>query len=522
MTMSTEEFYINGQCVDPSEFYTPAEMPVDPSLECNDGYCGLPSHSQDSFVKITPQSPSHLGRNLAIAGGTAVVVAGVIFVPEVTIPALLLGVAGCGSSPDHPDTPMPFPQGGDQNRANEQDENREEEESVRPGNTNQPPQENPPAEECVPDLCEDGVIDDDRSDGEHAPCIAFEEVHVEEGLVSSMPHNSFSIADFNSDGSPDIFILNDGSPNKVFRRDTENYTEVSAEAGLNFGGDSQDAAWADYDGDGDRDLLLVGTDGSELYQNDSGRFTLLADPLGIHDPSPGKKALWISGGFLLGTEDGTWFYHYEGENRFQEMSRTVGLDDPGDAVAIEPADYDGDGDQDIYIANTVPPNRLFQNQGDHFTPAGIIDMPTDSCPTDAAWVRTAPDLLPSLYVPNYCGGNSFLINQQDSTFVERAGALGVRDPGQTTTVAAGDISGDGKPALFLGRWQQENLVYIPRADGTGYSEAATPLGMATNGMTVGAQWFDYDNDGKLDLLVMMADGTLELHRNTSRTVRVCP
>lgn len=91
---------------------------------------------------------------------------------------------------------------------------------------------------------------------------------------------------------------------------------------------------------------------------------------------------------------------------------------------------------------------------------------------------------------NFCGGNQFFINNQDGTFVERAGVLGVRNPGQTTVVAGGDFLNEATPAIFLGRWNIQNLLYVPVFDEEGsvsrYRETALPLGMATSGQTLAA------------------------------------
>ncbi|MDO8519325.1 MAG: VCBS repeat-containing protein [Deltaproteobacteria bacterium] len=505
--MAIESTNLINEC-DPEGFYLDyLQEPEKPSVK---------KLSRSAVQKDNYKEENNLGRDLLVAG---VVTVGVIFAPEITIPLLLVA---CGSAGE-PDEPIPLPPG--TGSSSESDE-REEEESLCPHENAEPEMEDPPAE-CVPDFC-GGIIDEERGNEEVSPCYEFEEVQDEEDLVSEIPHSGFSIADIDDDGFSDIFVLNNGNANQVFKRDSGNYAEVSAEIGLDFGGDSQDAAWADYDADGDLDLLLVGEEGSNLYQNTDGYFDLLSEPFGIHDPSPGKKAVWLGGGFLLGTINGTRYYRYDGDHHFTESAQSSGLDDPGDAVSIDLADFDGDGDQDIHVANStsfdagLSPNRFFQNNGVRFDPRSDLDVSDENCPTDAAWIQTGPGLFPSLYLANYCGGNSFFINQQNGTFVESAGALGVRDPGQTMAVAAADITGDGRHAIFLGRWEQENLIYFPNADGTGYWEAATPLGMNDSGMTLSAEWFDYDNDGLLDLLTIGADGALKLYGNRSHEVLICP
>lgn len=429
----------------------------------------------------------------------------------------VFSLAGCGASLGaNPDDPPAFPDA-----------------DYEIGTDGGPPADVMNAEpdtepECVPDSCNPGVIDPDRSYEDQGVCLSFNEVHTEEGLVSSVPHNGVSVVDYNQDGLPDIFLLNNGSPNQLFQNTGNGFRNVTLQTGLNRGGNSQDAAWADYDSDGDLDLFLAGSDGSELYKNEDGFFNLLEGTLGIHNQEAGKKAAWLGSGFLLGTENGTRFYRYEGNDEFVEASTEIGLDDPGDASAIAVADYDGDGHDDVYAANIAGQNRLFRNLGNGTYESVETETGTEGSgsSTDAKWVSVNGEALPSLYVTDFYVGNQLLINQQNGTFIEEAGPLGIRDPGQTTVSAWGDFINEGAPALFLGRWDQQNLVYVPviNDDGeiTGYRETALPLGMATEARTIGAVWFDYDNDELLDLLVVTADGGIELHRNKTREVRLCP
>ena len=532
--MAGENFSIADRSIDLGELYTPGALEIPSPFKPKDLGEGVLS-PRDYYQECGIETPlvsfaKNYAGDLATAGGVAAITAGVILATKITIPALIL--AACGSAPpkDHSDKPLPFPEEPDYRaETSEETERREEEESLRPRSQNpQVPSAGPsmsadagpvtPAqeEECVPDDCE-GVIDYERASGDQAPCFSFEEVHAEAGLTSTVPHNGFSIADVDGNGSPDILVLNNGGPNQLFGKNGETFAEISAQVGLNIGGDTQDAAWADYDGDGDPDVLLVGAQGSRLYKNNGGHFELLAAPLGINDPERGTKAVWIGGGFLLGTENGTRFYHYNGGDQFSEISRQAGLDDPGEAVSIKVADHDGNGTEDIFVANMASPNRFFSNRGDGTYSAEIWETPSRRyCPTDSAWVKTAPELPPSLYITNFCGGSYFYTHQPEG-FLDAAGRLGVREPEQSSTIAAGDFFNEGHPALFLGRQYRENLVFIPKAGGADYWESATPLGMATTGLTLGAQWFDENGDGSPDLLVMMEDGAMELHRNTSRS-----
>lgn len=336
--------------------------------------------------------------------------------------------------------------------------------------------------------------------------------------------------DYNQDGLEDLFFLNSGASNQMFENTEGNFVDVTDSTGLGADGDSIDAAWNDYDSDGDLDLLLVGSNGSELYANNSGTFEPVPESEGIHDANSGRAASWLDNGALLLTENGTRFYRYEGGNQFTLATDDVHLDDPGDGSAIASADYDGDGLTDVYVANNTGVNRLFQNKGDgtylSTEDAVGISLYENTGSTDAQWVQFIGESLPSLYVANWNGVNQLYQNNQNSTFTDVAASLSINDAGQTTTVAWGDFLNEGKPSLFLGRWQQNSLLYVPVYDKSGkvidYYETAHPVEMDTIGMTIGSHWLDYDNDGDLDLVVVMKDGGEKLFTNNTSQVTLCP
>ena len=133
-----------------------------------------------------------------------------------------------------------------------------------------------------------------------------------------------------------------------------------------------------------------------------------------------------------------------------------------------------------------------------------------------------------IYVANDAGHNQLWINQQDNTFVDEAlirgcacnidgfaeGSMGVD---------AADIDGDGDEDLVMGHWAEEtNTVYLNLGDG--FFEDATDqfkLGGPSLGYTAfGTAWFDYDNDGWLDLF--MANGATNFVETRQRVGETYP
>lgn len=423
--------------------------------------------------------------------------------------ALTFACSAAGHRTLDPDKPMPFPSEG-------YDLGTDMSKPVSPPDMG--------ADACVPELCE-GVIDYDRSDGVTAACLSFAEVQEEVGLTNSETHWGLSAADYNGDSRTDLLILNEGDSNLLYQNGEGGFTDVAGVVNLETDSNtSRDAAWGDWEGDGDLDLFLAGG-WSRFLLNGGSSFSSFSAPLSGQE---GRAAVWIGARVLLSTENGTRFYEFDEDGSATDRAADFNLFDPGEGSRIVTADYDGDGREDIYIANITGQNRL-SRQRDDGTFEWVeeeIELTAPGNSTDADWVSHQGEVLPSLYVSSWDGGNYFFVNQQDGTFEEQSAALGIRDAGKTTVAAWGDFLNEGRPSLYLGRDGEQNLLYVPILVGDGrtvsrYRETATPLGMALTGITMGAAWLDYNLDGLLDLAVVTYEGAINLFENRTRNVRFC-
>ncbi len=265
----------------------------------------------------------------------------------------------------------------------------------------------------------------------------------------------------------------------------------------------------DYDGDGWMDIYLV-----------NGHWKKgLSDP--ELDASERKK--------LAGVTD--HLYRNRGDGTFEDVTVQAGLNRVGYGMGIISADYDGDGDPDLYVTN-YGPNFLYRNNGDGTfsevaTRAGVGD-PDFS--VGAVFLDYNRDGRLDLYVGNYVTydpdyrlyyapdgfpGPLAYTGQQDRLFrgnadgsftdVTKAAGLVIKPAGRAMGVAAVDSDNDGLLDLFVSNDAMENFLLHNKGDGTfenrafGGGVAFGENGDATAAM--GIDVVDYDGDGRLDLFV---------------------
>ena len=274
------------------------------------------------------------------------------------------------------------------------------------------------------------------------------------------------------------------------------------------------AAFFDYDGDGDADLYV--TDGStfdgmtrglkptnRLYRNDRGTFTDVTVQSGSGDTS------WSMGSVVADYDndgdDDLYVTNYGpnklyrnrgGSKGFDEVSTQAGVGDGRWGTGCTFGDYDLDGDVDLYVAN-------------------YIDFSVD-------YQSTIPCEWKNLEV--YCGPRGLLPardvlyrNDGDGTFVDRTAAMGFDKALYEMGATFADFDDDGWPDLFVANDTTPNLLYH-NSSGV-FEETALMAGVAYNGEGViqgcmGVALGDYDNDSLLDIFVAnFADEFNTLYRN---------
>jgi enediyne biosynthesis protein E4 len=350
-------------------------------------------------------------------------------------------------------------------------------------------------------------------------------------------------ADYDNDGWLDLAIANEAgpltmtdaeraaSPARVTlyqNRGDGTFLDVTTRAGIDLRAWAMAVAWADYDNDGHRDLLVTTYGTNHLFHNEGdGTFTERSVVSGIAGP----RGFWTGAAWGDYDRDGYLDLYITGYVRY-ERPRVTGTEkyDVENPASINPSSFRPER------------NLLYHNNRDGtFTEvarhAGVVD--TLGRGLAAAWVDFDEDGWPDLYVANDVSDNVFYRNRGDGTFQDLSHAARVADYRSAMGIAVGDWDADGDQDMFLTHWlAQEDALYSNQLmqlrsralhAGGGAARSApvvlfsddadrNGLGQSTlDNVGWGTSFVDYDNDGTLDLFVVNGS-TLQNRDDTTHLV----
>ncbi len=364
------------------------------------------------------------------------------------------------------------------------------------------------------------------------PQITFTEVGKQAGLdfihfvgsrSSQLPEDMGSGAawgDYDGDGDFDLYVCNfagpltmdpanSGASNKLYRNNGDGtFTDVTKEAGVDFRGYSMGAAWGDYDGDRDLDLWVTNFGTSILYRNNGDdTFTDITEMAGV----AGIEGFWTGASWSDYDRDGDLDIYICGyvQYRFEprDMEKVSFQYQANIPFTLNPSSYRPER------------NLLYRNNGDGtFTEvakeSGVDNVSGRSL--SAAWCDFDLDGWPDLYVANDISDNAMFKNLGNGRFVDVSHDAFVADYRGAMGLGVGDWDNDGDYDIFITHWiAQENalfnnLLYAfgeleAKAERMFFMDIADHSGLgqiALDFVGWGTSFFDYDNDGLQDLLVV--------------------
>ncbi len=210
-----------------------------------------------------------------------------------------------------------------------------------------------------------------------------------------------------------------------------------------------------------------------------------------------------------------------GDGTFEDRSARAGLLAQVGALNCNHADYDNDGDLDVLLlrGGWEAPRRLslLRNEGDgRFTDVTVAAAVWEPIASQAAaWADFDCDGRVDFYIageyqpknPDPRNRGKLYRNNGDGTFTDVALKAGVQNDRWAKGVAWGDYDDDGRPDLFISNLGQANRLYRNKGDGT-FADVAELLGVTEPDYSFSCWFWDYDNDGRLDIFVTGSHATL--------------
>ncbi len=350
-----------------------------------------------------------------------------------------------------------------------------------------------------------------------------------------------AVADYDGDGDQDLYAANDRAVASersgfLLRNDLGRFIETTAEAGVVHTGEVSSAIFADYDNDRRLDLYIVRVGANLLYRNiGDGRFEDVTQTAGVAGTGGGAKAIFVDLDLdgdldIYEARDGAnRFYRNNGDGSFQERAAAAGIagEEGADSRDVVFGDFDGDRDVDLFVINANGSNALFSNarQGrfeDMTAESGLAGAGSSGA---AAVGDYDNDGFLDLFVTALSGGGHTLYrNEGDGTFeVDRRSDQVLSAIRHLAGLGAVffDFDNDGHLDLLVvgePRGGSGRGVFLFRNDGTGRFEEASrflPRDLeGARGLTVA----DYNEDGDLDIFLAASDGRVRLLRNDGANV----
>ena len=285
----------------------------------------------------------------------------------------------------------------------------------------------------------------------------FTDVSAKAGVENDRWGYGCSVADYNNDGYPDIYVGNYGK-NRLYRNNEDGtFTDVAEKAGVALGNWSPGSAWGDYDGDGRLDLYVTG-----YVHFDRDNLPIAGTKaVGFAQCQYRGAAVNCGPRGLQGEPD--HLFHNNGDGTFTDVTVKAGVEDKDKYYGFSTIfiSLNGNGKPDLVVGNDSEPNFLYINKGD-----GTFD--------DQSYV------------------SGFALNK-DGREIASMG------------IAAGDYENNGLEDFFITDFGDDYKVLYHNDGDASFSDVSYKAGIARTTIPFvgwGDGFLDFDNDGWLDLFMV--------------------
>ncbi|HVH70249.1 MAG TPA: CRTAC1 family protein [Candidatus Dormibacteraeota bacterium] len=350
------------------------------------------------------------------------------------------------------------------------------------------------------------------------------------GLDVEMYGMGVAVGDYDNDGYDDLFVTAYGQNHLFHNNGNGTFTDVTQKVGLQGRKEfSTSAAWVDYDKDGHLDLVV-------------GNYVQWTPETDLYCTLDGKNKSYCTPESYQGTAVCLW--HNRGNGTFEDVTQKAGLGDAtSKTLGVAVLDYDNDGWPDLLFSNDTQPNKLYRNNGNGtfsekaivagvaFSEDGVAraGMGVDAADYDhsgyaSVLITNFSNQMVSLY---HNEGKGLFVDEAPRSEIGRASLL---------TLGFGcfffDYDLDGWPDVLIANGHvdddiekvQANVSYAERPHlfhnvGKGkFEEVTKSMGAAFAAPRVGrgAAYGDFNNDGRLDLLLSTNAGPAFLFRNEAQ------